>query len=55
MIHLNTGEIDDILWELLDPTKRDISTADLTHHFGYRVIDFAPLDLAWRMEELDRE
>jgi hypothetical protein len=55
VIQLNTGEIDEVLWELLDPAKRDIPTADLTQHFGYRVIDFEAIDLAWRMEELDRE
>jgi hypothetical protein len=55
VIQLNTGEIDDVLWELLDPTKRDIPTVDLTQHFGYRIIDFEAIDLAWRMEELARE
>lgn len=55
VIQTSTGEMDDVLWELLDPAKRDIPTADLTQHFNYREIDFESIDLAWRMEELDRD
>lgn len=54
VIQTSTHELDAVLWELLDPTRQDISLAELSHRYDYRDLDFEAIDLAWRMEDPDR-
>ncbi len=53
-IQTSTAELDAVLWELLDPAQQDIPVAELSERYGYRELDFEAIDLAWRMEDLDR-
>lgn len=43
-------EIDDVLWLLIDPQKRDIPLAELISRFNYPDADLDKLDLDWRIE-----
>jgi hypothetical protein len=52
-IQANTSEIDEVLWELLDPRKQDLPLDYLEQHYNYKETDFEAIDLAWRMEDLD--
>ena len=46
----NLNEIDETLWFILDPTKRDIEMNTLVNQYKYVDHDFKALDLDWRME-----
>lgn len=46
------GEIDHVLWLLLDPGKRDIDMATLQSKFNFPTDDLAAIDQAWQ-DELD--
>lgn len=43
-------EIDEVLWLLIDPQKRDIPLAELINRFNYPDADLDKLDLDWRIE-----
>ena len=49
-MQLNLEEIDEVLWLLIDPQKRDIPLAELISRFNYPDADLDKLDLDWRME-----
>jgi hypothetical protein len=42
-------EIDEVLWLLIDPQKRDIPLAELISRFNYPDADLDKLDLDWRI------
>ena len=46
----NLHEIDETLWLILDPTKRNIEINTLVSQYKYVDHDFKTLDLDWRME-----
>jgi hypothetical protein len=46
----NLNEIDETLWLILDPTKRDIEINTLTSKYKYVDHDFKVIDLDWRVE-----
>ena len=46
----NFNEIDETLWLILDPTKRQIEMSTLIGKHKYVDHDFNELDLDWRME-----
>lgn len=43
-------EIDEVLWLLIDPQKRDIPLAELISQFNYPNPDLDRIDLDWRIE-----
>lgn len=47
LIEENLGEIDETLWLILDPTKRDIEISTLTHEYNYVEHDFNVIDSNW--------
>jgi hypothetical protein len=49
-IQSNLEEIDEVLWMLIDPQKRDIPLAELISQFNYPDADLDKLDLDWRIE-----
>ena len=50
LITENLNEIDETLWLILDPTKRDIEMNTLVSQYKYEDHDFKAVDLDWRME-----
>ncbi len=46
----NLNEIDETLWLILDPTKRDIEMETLVSKFKYVDHDFKSIDLDWRIK-----
>ncbi len=46
----NLNEIDETLWLILDPTKRDIDKNTLVSQYQYRDHDFKAIDFEWEME-----
>lgn len=52
-VRANLGAIDDTLWLLLDPARRDLALPSLVREYGYPDVDLAALDLEWRMSDLD--
>lgn len=46
IIKTNLLEIDDTLWEILDPYKREVSKKEINYH----EVDLESIDLDWRME-----
>ena len=51
LIRANLSDIDDTLWLLLDPARRDVALPRLVQDYGYA--DLAAIDLEWRMSDLD--
>lgn len=49
-IQSNLQEIDEVLWLLIDPQKRDIPLAELISKYNYPDADLDKLDLDWRIE-----
>lgn len=49
-IQSNLEEIDEVLWLLIDPQKRDVPLAELISRFNYPDADLDNLDLDWRIE-----
>ena len=46
----NLEEIDEVLWLLIDPQKRDVPITELISRFNYPDADLDKLDLDWRIE-----
>ncbi len=46
----NLNEIDETLWLILDPTKRDLEMHTLVSKYNYVDHNFNAIDLEWRME-----
>lgn len=46
----NLAEIDDTLWLILDPQRRDISIEELVSEFNYPDVDLNKIDFEWRIE-----
>jgi len=51
LITENLHEIDETLWLILDPTKREIEMDILVSKYKYINHDFRAIDLDWRMED----
>ncbi|MCS3796796.1 hypothetical protein [Niastella sp. OAS944] len=49
-IESNIEEIDEVLWLLIDPQKRDIPLTELISRFNYPDADLDKLDFDWRIE-----
>jgi hypothetical protein len=49
-IQQHVTEIDEVLWGILDPSKREVTKDELVHTYRYPKVDLASIDLAWRME-----
>lgn len=50
VINDNLGQIDDTLWLILDPDKKDIEINVLENEYSYKNIDLEKIDLEWRIE-----
>jgi hypothetical protein len=50
LISENLHEIDETLWLILDPTRREIEMDILVNKYKYINHDFKAIDLDWRME-----
>ena len=50
IINKNLDEIDDTLWLILDPTKKEIDLEILISEFNYPDVDLEAVDLDWTIE-----
>lgn len=50
LIKENLGEIDNILWLIIDPKQREIDIEELKNKFNYPDVDLDKIDLEWRMD-----
>ncbi len=50
LINENIDDIDNTLWLILDPKKREFELGELKSKYGYKEIDLKKLDLEWSME-----
>ncbi|RPD50228.1 hypothetical protein DNI29_05375 [Hymenobacter sediminis] len=50
LIRDNTECIDNVLWLILDPLKRDIEIEKLIQQYGYQDVNLDSIDLEWRIE-----
>jgi hypothetical protein len=49
-IQQSTTEIDEVLWAILDPSKRVVAMDQLVRTYHYPDVDLDGIDLEWRME-----
>ena len=49
-INNNLGQIDDTLWMILDPEKKDIEINVLENEYNYKNNDLEKIDLEWRTD-----
>lgn len=50
VVNNNLEDIDNTLWSILDPKKREIDIDILKNKYKYEDVDFAKIDLEWSME-----
>ena len=50
LIKNNLDDIDDTLWLILDPQKREIDIEELKSRFNYPDVDLDKIDLNWRID-----
>jgi hypothetical protein len=50
LVKNNLEEIDNTLWTILDPERRDLDKKLVVEKYGYPDVDLDKIDLEWRME-----
>jgi hypothetical protein len=50
IIKNNLEEIDNTLWTILDPERRDLDKQLVVEKYGYPDVELDKIDLEWRME-----
>ena len=46
----NIEEIDETLWLIIDPQKREIDLETMKSKYNYQDVDLGKIDLEWRIE-----